>query len=107
MLLFNPLKDGLSPEALEQCYNILLSQKLIKDAKLERIKKELAVAACTIDDGTLTDLEQAKNGMLNLIAYIEANATMDQEFKTMAGSLEIVNDHLKRLKEYATKKANS
>jgi len=101
---FNPLKAGLSPETVEKLYNILLTQKLVLDAKMDRLKKELAVGACALEDGQAT-LEQAKNGMLNLIAYIEAKNSAEDELNVDKGSLELVKGHMEWVRNfYANKK---
>lgn len=100
---FNPLKAGMTPEALEETYNIVLVQKLVLEAKLERLKGEMAVAACAIEDGKLTP-EQARDGLLNLIAYIEAKCTPEDELNPDKGSLELVNKHLEKVKAHYLKK---
>lgn len=103
---FDPLKAGISPEALEKLYNIVLGQKLVLEAKLERIKKELAVGACALEDEQV-GLDQAKQGMLNLIAYIEAKISIEDELDVDQGSIELVKKHLDELKSYyESKKEN-
>ena len=72
--------------------------------KLDRIKKELAVAACAIEDGVV-DLEKAKSGMLNLIAYIEVKSSLPEEYNPSTGSLEIVQRHLDKIKEFEKNRA--
>lgn len=96
---FNPLQAGLDPKAVEELYNIVLTQKLVLEAKLDRIKKELAVGACAIEDGN-ANLEQAGKGMLNLIAYIEAKVSLESELNLSKGSIELVEEHLEAVKAF-------
>jgi len=60
---------GLSRAALEGTYEAVLVQKLIIEEKIERIKSELAVAFCAIEDGHKP--EDIKLGLANLIYFIE------------------------------------
>lgn len=98
MRLLNPLKNGVSPRALEELYNLVVIKNGVQEAKLDRIKKELSVAACAIEDGVITDLETAKTGMLNLIAYIEAKTNLDDELDAENGSIDLINKHLEAVK---------
>ena len=103
---FNPLDAGLNPKAVQELYNIVLTQKLVLEAKLDRIKKELAVGACALEDGT-ANLDQAKQGMLNLICYIEAKVQIEDELDVEQGSIDLVNKHLEWVKKhYESKKEN-
>ena len=103
---FDPLKAGLKPEALEQLYNVVLAQKLVLEAKLERVVKELAVGACAIEDG-LADLEQSRHGMLNLIAYIQVKVKIEDELDVEKGSLELIEKHKQWVKEYHENKGKN
>jgi len=96
--------SGLSKEALAQVYEIVLTQKLCLEAKLERMKKELAVASCAIEDGKIKDLEQTKNGMMNLIAYAEAKIDLSDELDMDNGSLELIDKHIEAIKKYELNK---
>lgn len=91
---------GLDRPVLEETYAIVLTQKLVLEAKLDRIKKEMAVAACAIDDG-VAEINDARNGLLNLIAYIEAKTSLPDELRPDLGSLELVNKHLDQIREFA------
>ena len=97
------IKD-LSREALEGTYEINLVQFLIIEAKLDKIKKELAVAACALEDGEL-DISKMNHGLLNLIAYIEVKSNLPDEYNTKNGSLDIVNIHLEKIRKYNMKLA--
>jgi len=99
---FNPVDAGLNPKAVQELYNIVLTQKLVLEAKLDRIKKELAVGACALEDGT-ANLDQVKQGMLNLICYIEAKVKVEDELDVSHGSIELVNKHLEWVKEHYAK----
>lgn len=96
--------SGLDRNVLEQTYEINLVMKLVQEAKLERIKKEMAVAACAIEDGTV-DLNQVKDGLMNLIAYLECKASLPDEYDPDMGALDLVNKHLEAIKAH-TKKRN-
>ena len=90
---------GLDRVALDQVYGIVLVQKLALEAKMERLTKELSVGACAIKDGTAT-LEQVENGLLNLVAYSVAKIDLSDELDDDLKAIELVNDHLKKMKEY-------
>ena len=89
----------LSREALEQTYEIVLIQKLALGRKIERLIKEMSVAACAFKDGVAT-VEDAENGLMNLIAYCTAKIQLDDEFNDKLGSIDLVNKHLEEIKEY-------
>jgi len=99
---FNPVDAGLNPKAVQELYNIVLTQKLVLEAKLERIKNELAVGACAVNDGVATK-EQAAQGMLNLICYIEAKVKVEDELDVEQGSIDLVNKHHEWVKEHYAK----
>ena len=71
MRMFNT--EGLTREALQEVYEIVLTQKLVQEEKLNRLKQELAVAICAIEDGKVTDVQQIKTGLTNLFIYIETH----------------------------------
>lgn len=89
----------LSREALEQTYEIVLIQKLALGRKIERLIKEMSVAACAFKDGVAT-IDDAENGLMNLIAYCTAKIQLDDEFNDKLGSIDLVNIHLEEIKEY-------
>lgn len=99
---FNPLDAGLNPKAVQDLYNIVLTQKLVLEAKLDRIKKELAVGACAFKDGQV-EPEKMEQGLLNLICYIEAKVQIEDELDVEQGSIELVNKHLEWVKEHYAK----
>ena len=75
------------------------------EAKLERIEKELAMGACAIEDG-VADINMAKNGLLNLIAYIQVKTKIEDELDADKGSIELVQAHLKWIKDFYSKGGN-
>lgn len=96
--------EGLTREALDQVYQIVLVQKLALEMKLERLKKELSVGACAIIDGAV-ELEQAGQGLLNLVAYAEAKIDLSDELdETNVGAIDLVNKHLEKMKEFEISK---
>lgn len=70
--------SGLTPEALAQVYELVLTQKLLLENKVERMKKELAVAMCAIDDGKV-DLATVKKGLENLFVYCDTKVKLVDE----------------------------
>ena len=98
--------EGLTREALDQVYQIVLTQKIALEMKLERLKKELSVGACAIMDGAV-ELEQAGQGLLNLVAYAEAKIDLSDELdETNVGAIDLVNKHLEKIKEFEISKLN-
>lgn len=73
--------EGLSREAFQEVYEIVLTQKLVQEEKLDRLKKELAVAICAIEDGKVTDINQIKTGLTNLFIYIETHLKLPDILK--------------------------
>lgn len=100
---FDPLDAGLDPKIVQQLYNIVLAQKLVLEAKLDRIKKELSVGACAIEDGSATP-EQMSKGLTNLVFYIEAKVKIEDELNVENGSIDLVNKHLKWVKDHYERK---
>ena len=96
--------EGLTRESLDQVYEIVLTQKLALEMKLERLKKELSVGACAIIDGAV-ELKQAGQGLLNLVAYAEAKIDLSDELdETNVGAIDLVNKHLEKIKEFEISK---
>jgi len=79
MRMFNT--EGLTREALQEVYEIVLSQKLVQEEKLDRLKKELAVAICAIEDGKVTDPKDMLIGLTNLFIYIETHLRLPDILK--------------------------
>jgi hypothetical protein len=94
---------GLSRKALEQTYEIVLTQKLCQEIKLERLSKELSVAICAIDDKVVTDLAQIKNGLMNLLLYCETKIALEHEMTDMR-SLDLIEKHEDQVKTIARNK---
>ena len=90
---------GLSRKALDQVYEITLTQKLCLEAKLERLTKELSVGACAIEDNIVTP-DETRKGLMNLIAYSVAKIDLSQELDTDLKSLDLINWHSRKIKEY-------
>lgn len=100
----NPLNDGLSPQSVEELYNIVVTQKLSLIAKLDRIEKELAVAICAIDDGKISDIDQIRRGLKNLIEYKNCKVPIEAEFDFDLKSIDLVKIHVKMIADYHSKK---
>lgn len=73
--------EGLTREAFQEVYEIVLTQKLVGEEKLDRLKKELAVAICAIEDGQVKDIQQLKTGLTNLFIYIETHLRLPDILK--------------------------
>lgn len=73
--------EGLTRESLQEVYEIVLTQKLVQEEKIDRLKKELAVAICAIEDGKVNDIQQIKTGLTNLFIYIETNLKLPDILK--------------------------
>ena len=97
---FNPLEAGLSPQAVEQIYNILLKQKLSLEAKVERMRGEMAVAVCAIDDGKVTDMATIRKGLVNLMLYSECKVDLFEELDSEKTSIDLINSHLEKVKKF-------
>lgn len=95
--------SGLDRSALEQAYEIVLTQKVILEHKLENVKKAAAVAACAIRDGVV-DQEEAARGMENVVYYCEAKIKLEDELDEEKGILDLVNNHIEEIKEFAISK---
>lgn len=63
--------DGMTKESLQFVYEQALTQKLVLEEKMERIKKELSVAITAIEDGAVKDLSTIRVGMTNLFIFVE------------------------------------
>lgn len=63
--------EGLTREALQEVYELVLTQKLVLEEKIERLKSEMAVAICAIEDGKIKSLDEIKTGLTNLFVYTE------------------------------------
>jgi len=98
--------EGLTREAIDQVYEIVLIQKLALECKLDRLKKELSVGACAAIDGNV-DVKEMGQGLLNLVAYCEAKIDLSDELdESNVGALELVNKHLVKIKEFELSKLN-
>jgi hypothetical protein len=95
--------SGLNRDALEQAYEIVLTQKVILESKIDRLKKELATGTCAIRDGVV-DQEEAVKGLENLIYYCESKVALEEELDEQKGTIDLVNSHIELVKEFAISK---
>lgn len=95
---FNPIQAGITPENVQDLYHIVLTQKLTLEAKIDRVKKEMAIASCEIEKGNV-DPEQVRVGLLNLIYYLDVKCKPELELDVEKGSIELVNHHLEWAKK--------
>lgn len=61
----------LTREALEETYKITLNHKMGYESNLEKLRGELAVAICAIDDGTVKTVKDLQTGLKNLFLYTD------------------------------------
>ena len=105
MRLLDPLKAGLSPESVEELYNIVATDRMCLEAKIDRLKSEISVAICAAEDKKV-DLDGMVKGLYNLIAYIETKPDPYKEMNADVATQELINNHLEKVKAHFLKRKN-